>query len=97
MNEFSLAKPLPLDRLAATQMADSGQESLEVRISVDAELCSGTGYCARLMPEVFVLRGGQAIVRDGLTLAGMDLDMLRETARSCPWFAIAVEVVEPAD
>jgi ferredoxin len=61
-----------------------------MRVSIDPLRCGGTGYCQRLLPEVFRLPpGGPAEVREA---PGPELaERVREAEALCPTRAIRVE------
>ncbi len=70
---------------------------MERRVVVDTELCIGTGDCARLVPDAFLLdpRIGVSTVLDGA--AAVDLSLLEIAARNCPTEAITVTDDEASD
>ena len=61
------------------------------RVSVDAELCIGTGDCVRLAPAAFQidLRRGVSVPQPGA--AATPREILEEAAFNCPTRAITVE------
>jgi ferredoxin len=62
-----------------------------LRVSVDHELCSGMGYCARAEPAVFELRADdKSWVRDDVDWSTIDHGRLHNAAAACPWMAIEV-------
>lgn len=65
-----------------------------LRITVDHESCSGTGYCARAAPTVFEVReDDKAWVRDDVDWAVADHAEVRGASAECPWMAIEVTEV----
>ncbi len=60
------------------------------RVTVDAELCIGTGDCVRLAPSAFRIdeSRGVSVPLDGS--ATSDPDLLAEAAFNCPTRAIRV-------
>lgn len=60
------------------------------RVSVNSNLCIGSGDCAQLAPEAFEIDEAQqvAVVRAGAATASTEL--LVRAARSCPTQAIEV-------
>ncbi|MEU4043292.1 ferredoxin [Streptomyces antibioticus] len=60
-----------------------------MRISVDPELCYGSGECAYRVPSVFTDEDGFGAVLPGREHEGDDPDV-REAAEHCPAQAIRV-------
>lgn len=58
-----------------------------LKVEVDADLCIGSGDCARLAPGVFDLVDDVAVVLDP---EAVDEDTLRRAERSCPTGAIRI-------
>jgi ferredoxin len=59
-------------------------------VSVDRNVCVGSGYCQRIAPEVFDLdESGLAVVLLAHP-AGPQLDAAREAEGSCPSLAITL-------
>lgn len=58
-----------------------------LKVEVEADLCIGSGDCARLAPGVFELVDDVAVVRDP---ESADEDTVRRAERSCPTGAITV-------
>jgi ferredoxin len=63
-----------------------------MKVHIDRDSCSGTGTCARLVPEVF------RMVKDGLdtfaeVIPGGEAteEQLWEAAEACPWAAVILE------
>lgn len=65
--------------------------SSKIRVTIDHELCSGTGHCERGYPEVFVVADRKAFVRGDADWGDIDPERLKVAERTCPWFAISVE------
>lgn len=63
---------------------------MDVDVTVDADLCIGSGDCARLVPGAFRIDEtlGVAVPLRGAT--SVDIGALREAARSCPTQAIRI-------
>ncbi|GAA0361612.1 ferredoxin [Streptomyces blastmyceticus] len=62
-----------------------------IRISIDSDLCVGSGQCAMTAPSVFTQDDdGYGAVLPGREDGGGD-PLAREAARACPVQAIAVE------
>ncbi|MGW0706092.1 ferredoxin [Streptomyces sp. NPDC002643] len=69
--------------MSATERGQRGS-----RLSVDHDLCSGSGYCQEIAPEAFRLQDRQAWPADDLDLSAADHDRLRQAEAACPWYAI---------
>lgn len=65
---------------------------MDVEVTVDADLCIGSGDCARLVPSAFRIDEtlGVSIPLRGAT--SVDIVALREAARSCPTQAIQLDL-----
>jgi ferredoxin len=61
-----------------------------VDVSVDPELCIGSGECVRILPRAFLLDDDENVSRPTADAATSDVDGLRDAARSCPTQAIRV-------
>jgi ferredoxin len=61
---------------------------VSVRITIDREVCIGSGSCVRLAPGVFELDHEEIAVVVDAEAAG--LDDIREAEESCPTGAILV-------
>lgn len=67
-------------------------------VEIDSDLCLGSGYCERSVPEIFVLSNGTAAVREPAAatssgpsyVAGDLADRLEAAAMGCPAAAITV-------
>lgn len=63
---------------------------LEADVTVDRDVCVGTGDCARLAPGAFRIRE-EDLVAEVLPGAGLtDLVLLRDAEAACPMLAIRV-------
>ncbi|MEU6018359.1 ferredoxin [Streptomyces sp. NPDC047515] len=65
------------------------------RLTVDHALCSGTGRCQEIAPDVFRVESRMAWPADGPDLAAADPEHMAEAESSCPWPAITFERGEP--
>lgn len=63
-------------------------------VTVDVELCSGSGLCLSIAPEVFSLPSGQerATAVEG-ALEGEHFELAREAESLCPLGAIRVDSI----
>ncbi len=61
------------------------------RVSVDPELCIGTGECVRLAPAAFRIDEARGVSIPQPGVETTDPDVLEEAAQSCPTRAITVE------
>ncbi len=61
-----------------------------VDVSVDQELCIGSGDCVRISPTAFVLDEDEAVSRPTAAAGTSDPDRLLDAAESCPTQAIRV-------
>ena len=61
-----------------------------MKVTVDSELCLGSGICVEICPEVFELNGDAAIVRCDTVPAKYE-EACRETVELCPLRAISVQ------
>jgi ferredoxin len=59
-----------------------------VEVSVDPELCIGSGECVRIDPVAFVLDDAAGVSRPTAAAPTGDAERLLEAARSCPTQAI---------
>jgi len=65
-----------------------------MRVRVDPTQCGCSGYCVRLVPQVFCQgEGGVARAIEGEVLPSL-IDTVREAAAVCPTSAISID--EPA-
>lgn len=63
-----------------------------LRVTVDKELCAGSGRCEVTYPAAFEVGDDmKARLRPGVDMASLDRTSLLEAARACPWGAIAVD------
>lgn len=64
-----------------------------VRAAVDRDECFGFGFCAQLLPEVFVIdETGHAVALD----VDADAALLDQAVSDCPRSAIGLNGVSPA-
>jgi len=63
---------------------------MRVEVSVDPDLCIGSGDCVRIAPAAFVLDDDEGVSHPTASAGETDLAVLLEAARSCPTQAIAV-------
>ena len=61
-----------------------------MKVTVDPELCLGSGICVEICPEVFVLNGGAARAKCDTVPAKYE-EACRETVELCPLQAISVQ------
>jgi ferredoxin len=62
------------------------------KVTVDAELCAGSGFCLSVAPDVFSMPPGQEHATPALAeVSGDQLELAREAASLCPLSAISVE------
>jgi ferredoxin len=59
-----------------------------VEVSVDPELCIGSGECVRIAPLAFVLDDAAGVSLPTAAAPASDPERLLEAARSCPTQAI---------
>ncbi len=62
-------------------------------LDIDHTLCSGSGHCVDIAPDLFELRSERSWPTSRTREASPDL--LHQVAESCPWFAITY-TEEPA-
>lgn len=62
-----------------------------MRVTVDPELCIGTGDCVRLAPNAFQIDESRGVSVPQAGVATTDDDVLEEAAFNCPTRAISVE------
>ncbi|MGW3951817.1 ferredoxin [Streptomyces sp. NPDC004752] len=58
-------------------------------VSIDPNLCYGSGECAHRVPSVFAFEDGYGMVRPGRERSG-DEALVQEAAERCPSQAITV-------
>ncbi len=63
---------------------------MNVDVSVDPELCIGSGDCVRILPAAFHLDEDAGVSRPTPVAATSALELLVDAARSCPTQAIRV-------
>ena len=61
------------------------------RVTVDLELCVGSGDCAMALPRAFALDDADGLARPLDGAATVDPVLLRRAAANCPSGAISVE------
>lgn len=80
-------------------MNATSEDSVEVVVRVDSDMCVGATYCVAELPEVFKLAGADGVSTvGGADSASMILpidsaDRLREVALGCPTQAISTDEV----
>jgi ferredoxin len=62
-----------------------------LRVSIDHDQCSGTGYCQEGLPALFAVENRRAWLREDFDLIKAGHDDVEDAAAACPWFAITVE------
>ncbi len=70
--------------------AESRGGGAGVSVSVDHEVCSSYGNCARVYREVFDVSGMFAEIRADVDWKSVDHARLRGAEDGCPWMAITV-------
>jgi ferredoxin len=63
---------------------------MALEVSVDPDLCIGSGDCVRTLPTAFVLDDALGVSVPTSNAADADPDLLVRAARSCPTQAIVV-------
>lgn len=58
-------------------------------LTVDHDLCSGSGRCRDIAPDVFVVRDARSWPAGDAQVTEADESLLREAEAACPWFAIS--------
>jgi ferredoxin len=61
-----------------------------LEVTVDPDLCIGSGDCVRLAPHAFAIDEGSGVSVPQAGAAGADRDLLLEAAMGCPTQAIRV-------
>jgi ferredoxin len=64
---------------------------MTMRVSVDPDVCEGTGYCARVLPDVFALTDDGRAVALVERVAEAQLEELEEAERLCPVGAVILQ------
>ncbi|MFF1730719.1 ferredoxin [Streptomyces sp. NPDC058247] len=59
------------------------------RLTVDHDLCSGSGRCRDIAPDIFVIRDDRSWPAGNAQMTDADEDLVREAEAACPWFAIS--------
>jgi ferredoxin len=62
------------------------------RVTIDPDLCIGSGDCVRLVPDAFLIDERRGVSTPLPGAATADADLLAEAAFNCPTHAI--EIVE---
>lgn len=57
-------------------------------LAIDHELCSGSGRCRDIAPDIFQISDRRAWLTEETRLTDAHVEQLRRAERSCPWFAI---------
>ncbi|MEA2082497.1 MAG: ferredoxin [Elusimicrobiota bacterium] len=60
-----------------------------MRVTIDADLCTGCSLCEQTVPEVFEIVDGVAVVKGAVTVEKEE--DVKEAAENCPVDAISVE------
>jgi ferredoxin len=68
----------------------AGREALGVSVSIDPDLCIGSGDCVRLLPSAFELREDLGVSVPLPGAAETKVDLLVRAAIGCPTQAIRV-------
>ena len=74
---------------------EGGIEHQPARVTVDPDLCIGSGDCVRLVPQAFRIDERLGVSTPLPAADETDLDILEEAAFNCPTRAIAVSEVRP--
>jgi ferredoxin len=74
---------------------EGGSPPTALRITIDPDLCIGSGDCVRLAPHAFRIDEGRGISTPLPAAATADREILEEAAFNCPTNAIAVVEDEP--
>jgi ferredoxin len=61
-----------------------------MKVSVDADVCYGSGECAFRAPAVFGFEDGYGFVLPGREESGDDDELVRDIAERCPSQAIRI-------
>jgi len=72
------------------------EDALGDRVTVDPELCMGSGECVRIAPTAFAIDDESNVSRPLPGAQVVPLDVLLEAARACPTNAIAVRADDGA-
>ncbi|MER7182572.1 MULTISPECIES: ferredoxin [Streptomyces] len=62
-----------------------------MKVSVDADVCYGSGECAFRAPAVFGFEDGYGFVLPGREESGDDDELIRDIAERCPSQAIRID------
>ncbi len=63
---------------------------MSINVSIDPELCIGSGDCVRLLPAAFQLDDDSSVSHPTPAAPTSDLELLLAAARSCPTQAIRI-------
>jgi ferredoxin len=63
---------------------------MTTRVSIDPDLCIGSGDCARALPEAFEVDEAEGVAVPLAGAASTDTELLVRAARGCPSQAIRV-------
>jgi len=88
LSERDILKPISKQVFSITGVSLSKEEHMKV--SIDADLCTGCGACSDDVPDVFELGDEIAEVKQPDVPADLE-DAVRETAEGCPAEAIIIE------
>ncbi len=61
-----------------------------MKITVDADLCTGCGLCVDICPEVFEMKDDLSVVKTS-AVSGDVADKVKESQEVCPVEAIIIE------
>jgi ferredoxin len=65
------------------------ESSAPLEVQVDRDVCSGSGLCVRICPEVFeLLDGYSTVMREGIT--DDTVARVEEAVRLCPLEALSI-------
>ncbi len=59
-----------------------------MRVTIDADLCTGCSLCEQMVPEVFEIVDGVAVVKAAMTVEKEEA--VKEAAENCPVEAINI-------
>ncbi|MFF4113867.1 ferredoxin [Streptomyces sp. NPDC001714] len=62
-----------------------------MKVSVDADVCYGSGECAFRAPAMFGFEDGYGFVLPGREESGDDDELIRDIAERCPSQAIRID------
>jgi len=73
---------------------DSDQGTHIALVAVDAALCSRSGVCSSIAPQIFASERDQATTVLRSTIRYGDVEVAQEAEAECPARAITVEIVD---